>query len=283
MIKTISFLLTSVLFLEDMGNYYKKSKFISENDFRDIVKKHDVIYVGEQHDSIGSHKIQLDVIKILHEEKGNKICVGFEMLNSTLQSILDEYIEERITEEEFLNKIDWKKEWGFDFNLYKPIFDYIRENKLKAVALNVPRRIVSKVARKGIDGLDEEERKLIAKEVKVVRHKKYNRYLKHTFYGHGENPMNKIMSFDNYKLAMAVWNESMGEKVVEFLNNNKDYRFVVIAGNGHIMYNAAISWSVKRRINGLRHLTIYTEDSNIKSDEKKLREVSSYADIIAFY
>lgn len=255
----------------------KNSKMIKVDEFERLIQASDIIYVGETHTSTFSHTIQLEVIKMLYKKKGNDIAVGFEMLNKTLQPYLDEFIEGKIDEEEFLKKINWEKEWGFDYGLYKPIFDFIRENKLKAVALNVPRGVVSKVARGGLEALTENEKSLIAKKIKVTKHKEYNKYLKETFYGHGENPMNRIMSFENYKLAMAVWNESMGEVVAEFVKKNPKYSFVVIAGNGHVMYNAAIPWSCKKRTKGLKHLSIYTEEG---IEERDFKKVSKYADVV---
>ncbi len=259
-----------------------KNKFISREKLEKIIRKSDIIYAGEQHDKEEAHKIQLEVIKILHQKKKEKICVGFEMLNRTLQNILDEYIEGKLSEEEFLNKVDWEKEWGFDYNLYKPIFDFIKENKLKAVALNVPRKIVSKVARGGLESLSDEEKSLIARDIKVVNDEEYNKYLSQTYHGHGENPMNKIMSFENYKLAMAVWNETMAEIVSNFLKDNKDYSFVVIAGNGHVK-NAAIPWSVKRRLKKQKHLSIYTETEKTKENLQEMEHLTKLVDIIWFY
>ena len=275
------FLLSLGLILNSQmnANYYYKGKQIDEEKLKKLIKKADVIYVGEEHPSKGSHEIQLDVLKKTYEIKNSKICVGFEMLNRTLQDILDKYINSEISEEEFLKQVNWEKEWGFDFNLYKPIFDFIKEKKLKAIALNVPRKIVSKVARGGLSVLDDNEKKLIAREINIVKDKDYNEYLKKTFYGHGENPMNKIMSFDNYKLSMAVWNESMGEKVSDFLRENPNYTFIVIAGNGHVIYNAAIPWSVKKRIK-VKNLSIYTIS---KEEIKNIKEIKDFADIIWEY
>lgn len=258
----------------------KGGKEINFEKFEELVQKNHIIYVGEIHTSTFSHMVQLDVIKILNKKKGAEICVGFEMLNKTLQSFLDEYIEGKIDEEEFLQKINWKKEWGFDYNLYKPIFDFIKDKKLKALALNVPRNIVSKIARSGIDILNEDEKKLIAKKINLTKNRKYTKYLKETFYGHGSNnPMNKIMTFENYKLSMAVWNESMGEVIAEFMNSNPNYSCVIIAGNGHIIYNAAIPWSVKERTKGLKHLSIYTEELN-EIDTANINKTYKYADIV---
>lgn len=279
--KMINIFMGLLLTAQNLQNYVilKSKKEISYKQFAEIVSKNDIIYAGEIHTLQFSHKIQLEILKILYEKKGEKICVGFEMLNKTLQILLDSYVEGKISEEEFLKKINWEKEWGFDFNLYKPIFDFIKEKKLKALALNVPRNIVSKVARKGLESLDNEEKSLIAKEIKLTKNKEYNKYLEETFYGHGENPMNKIMSFENYKLAMAVWNESMGEIIADFMKNNRNYSFVVIAGNGHIVYNSAIPWSVKRRLKGLKHLSVYTTSQD---EINKTKNYHQLADIVVY-
>ncbi|MGC8867116.1 MAG: ChaN family lipoprotein, partial [Elusimicrobiales bacterium] len=218
-------------------------KEITMDTFRKMLHRSDIVYIGETHTSTFSHSVQLEVIRMMYE-KNKKICVGFEMLNKTLQPWLDKYLTGEISEDEFLNGINWEKEWGFDFSLYRPIFSFVKDNKLKALALNLPRRVVSKVARGGIDALSEDEKKLMAKNIKVNKNRRYKKYLENTFYTGDENPMNKIMTFENYTLSMAVWNETMGERVAEFINLNPGYSFVVIAGNGHIIYNAAIPWSV---------------------------------------
>ena len=275
----MSFILNSQTNNISNNNFYYRGKKIDEKKLFSLIKKSNVIYVGETHTSKESHQIQLEIIKKTYNIKGSKICVGFEMINRTLQDVLDKYVNLEISEDEFLTQINWEKEWGFDFQLYKPLFDFIRENKLTALAINVPRKIVSKVARTGLEGISEDEKKLIARDIKVTNHKKYNDYLKKTFHGHGENPMNKIMTFENYKLAMAVWNESMAERISDFLKENPNYTVIVIVGNGHIMYNASIPWSVKERTK-VKNLSIYT----ISSQEfKDLRKVKDFADIVWVY
>ncbi len=252
----------------------KGKKEITKEMLKQMVYDSDVVYIGETHTSIFSHQIQMEIIKMMYEKNKN-LCIGFEMLNRTLQSWLDRYALGEISEDEFLKGIDWQKEWGFDFSLYSPIFRFVRENKLKAIALNVPRKIVSKVARGGLESLSEDEKKLIAQKIRVNSSKKYKKYLKDTFSSHGE--MNKIMTFENYILSMAVWNESMGERIAQFMNSNQDYSFAVIAGNGHIIYNAAIPWSVKKRTKKLKHLSIYTADED---EIKNSPDFHKWADVI---
>ena len=235
--------------------------FASEAAFRSIVWKNDVVYVGETHDQPLDHLAQLEALRAMRQARGSKIAVGFEMLNVTLQPVLDEYAGGGLSEEEFLNKADWKKEWGFDFNLYKPLFDFIRDNKLKALALNVPKKVISKIARGGLESLSAEEKQYLPQKIEITAHKKYNEYLKASFSGGGSAPMSKMFTLENYLASMAAWNEGMGSRLADFLNSNPGYAALVVAGNGHVIHNAAIPASVKSRINGVRQASFYTEDA----------------------
>ncbi|MEW5950281.1 MAG: ChaN family lipoprotein [Elusimicrobiota bacterium] len=284
MTMVFSFLISvsAVCSSQEQSPFYsvKEKKFLSFEEVSASISAADAVYVGETHDKESCHKAQLEALKVLDKAKNEKVAVGFEMLNSSLQPILDEFASGAIDEAAFLEKVNWKKEWGFDYNLYKPIFDYIRLKKLKALALNIPRKIVSKTARGGLKVLDEEDKKFLPEKIKVNKDKKYTKYLKETFGGHGDNPMNKIMTFDNYRLSMAVWNESMADKAASFLKENKDWSVLIVAGNGHVMYNAAIPWSMKKRIKKIKNLSFYTEDLSKKEDF--IRNPQPLADIIWF-
>ena len=233
----------------------------SEAAFKSVVWKSDVIYIGETHDQPLDHMAQFEALKAMKIARGSKIAVGFEMLNQTLQPVLDEYAAGRLTEEEFLSKADWKKEWGFDFNMYKPLFDFIVANKLRALALNVPKKVVGKIARSGLESLTPEEKQYLPEKVEITQHKKYNEYLKATFGSHGDSPMAKMFTLENYLASMAAWNEGMGDRIAQFLNANPGYAVLVIAGNGHVIYNAAIPASVKVRAPGARQVSFYTESA----------------------
>ena len=235
--------------------------FNSEAAFKSLVWKNDVIYVGETHDQPLDHLAQLEALKAMKIARGSKIAVGFEMLNSTLQPVLDDYVSGKITEEEFLTRSDWKHEWGFDFAMYKPLFDFMIQNKLKAIALNVPHKIVSKIARAGLAGLAPEETAMLPNPVAITTHKKYVDFMKESYGGHGDSPMAKIMTFENYLTSMCAWNEGMGARVADFVTANPGYAVLVVAGNGHVLYNAAIPAAVKARIKDVRQISFYTENA----------------------
>ena len=231
--------------------------YSGEAAFSAVVWRSDVVYVGETHDQPLDHLAQLEALKAMKIARGSRIAVGFEMLDLTLQPALDDYVSGKITEAEFLERTDWKREWGFDFSLYRPLFDFIRLNGLKALALNVPRSVVEQIARQGLDGLTPEERKYLPADLSVTKDKKYNEYLESSYGGH-DGPMAKVITFENYKASMAAWNEGMGARIAEFLSGNPGYEVLVVAGNGHLMYNAAIPASVRSRVKGVRQASFYT-------------------------
>ena len=256
----------------------KSRKKINLKSLEKHIAASDVVYVGESHDQMKDHLAQLKALELLYMEKDRKIAVGFEMLNFTLQPILNDYAEGKLSENEFLKKVDWEKEWGFDFNLYKPLFDFIREKKLKALALNMPKKTVAKIARVGLEGLSPEERKLLPENIHISTNERYLKFLKTSF----ENgPMSGMFKWENYLASMSVWNEVMGSKMADFLNKNKGYSGLVIAGNGHIIYNAGIPFSVKTRTKDLEHSSFYTEDAPTCPASPD-REILKYADFIWF-
>ena len=253
--------------------------FRSEAAFKSVVWKSDVVYVGENHDEPLDHMAQLEALKAMRIARGSKIAVGFEMVVSTLQPVLDDYAAGKITEDEFREKADWKTGKGFDFGLYKPLFDFVIQHKLRALALNVPRSIVKKIARTGLESLTPEEKQHLPPDFTVTKHKKYNEYLKESFSGHGSTSTVNTFAFDNYLASMAAWNEGMGSRIVTFLNENPGYSVLVIAGNGHLVYNAAIPASVKARLKGLRQASFLTENA-LKCPETMPKEHKDMANYI---
>ncbi len=248
------------------------------------LKDADAVFSGESHDQLKHHLAQLEALKALFDARRGNIVVGFEMLNMTLQPVLDEYAAGKLSEEEFLLKTDWKKEWSYDFNLYKPLFDFIRVNKLKALALNLPRKVVSRIARVGLAGLSPEEKQYLPAKIEITKNEPYIKYIRESFEGHGKarsgaastraemaflrqyilgnekSGMNGIFTFENYLAAMCAWNEAMGARLADFLNANPGFAGLAVAGSGHVIYNAGIPASVGSRTSGLRLVSFYPQD-----------------------
>ncbi|MCX5785094.1 MAG: ChaN family lipoprotein [Elusimicrobia bacterium] len=225
--------------------------------FQTLIQNSDAVFVGETHDQMADHLAQLEALKALYAARGGGIVVGFEMLNMTLQPVLDDYAAGRLTEEDFLLKADWKTEWGFDFNLYKPLFDFIRANRLKALALNLPKKVVSNIAHVGLEALTPEDKQYLPPDLKVTTNEAYIKYIRSSFEGH----MADMFKFENYLAAMSAWNETMGARLAAFVNANPGFAALAVAGAGHVIYNAGIPESFKSRTAGLRLASFYPQDA----------------------
>lgn len=208
------------------------------NDLHD--KK--IIYIGEHHDEFAHHINQLNIIR--EKYKANrKLAIGMEMFQRPFQRVIDDYINGRIDEREFLKRTEYFKRWKLDYNLYKPIVDFARQNKIPIIALNIDNEIVEKVSHKGIDSLTEEERKKLPAEMDFSD-REYKETLRDVFNQHSSL---KKGNFDFFFQAQILWDETMAESIDRFLHDNPDYQIVVLAGNGHLSYGSGIPKRAFRR------------------------------------
>ncbi len=220
----------------------------------DRIESARMIYVAENHDNPAHHEIQLRVIRAAFRSNP-KLLIGMEMFERGAQKHLDDYTQGRIDESTFLERIDWKKSWGFDYALYQPILDFARQMKLKVVGLNAPRGIVRKVGKDGLAALVEEDRKQIARDIDTQDPGHRRQFMKvldmhGTGGGHAPNP-------EHYYEAMCVWDETMAETAARYMRapKNSGASMVVLAGSGHIAYRFGIPARVQRRLH-LPDLTV---------------------------
>jgi uncharacterized iron-regulated protein len=125
--------------------------------FRDLVAKTAVVLLGESHTDVDHHRWQLQTLAALYG-RGANLVIGFEAFPRRLQSVLDDWIEGKLTDEAFLKASEWRQVWGYDAALYMPLFQFARLNRIPMIALNVEQKLVSKVGQQGWDGVPTSER-----------------------------------------------------------------------------------------------------------------------------
>jgi uncharacterized iron-regulated protein len=214
-----------------------------------------VFFIGEIHDNFAHHYNQLNFIKELHK-KYKYIAIGMEMFQKPFQSVLNDYIDGKISEIEMLEKTEYFDRWRFDFKLYKPILDYAKKNRIKIIALNVPKEITKKISSEGLDNVT--DKTYLASHLDFSN-KEYENFLRKIFNRH---KMSK--KFEYFYQAQVAWDETMAESAANFIKNNHDYALIVIAGNGHLRYGYGIPDRFKRRTN-VPFLTVL-QDEDIKEN-----------------
>ncbi len=220
-----------------------------EEMFHDLAQFR-IIYVGEQHTNPSHHANQLAVIKAIFENDP-KLTIGMEMFDHTYQQVLDQWIAGGLDETAFLEKSHWYANWRFDFDLYRGILEYAKENRIRIVALNLPFHIPGKISTGGIASLQKEDRRHLPKTVNLDD-AEHRAYVEKIFSMHA---LPGRENFEHFYEAQCVWEDAMAEAVAENLSAGK---MVVIIGNGHIIRKFGVPNRVFSR-NHLPFRTIYME------------------------
>lgn len=223
-------------------------KTVSFEEMLVDLNTHQMIFVGEKHTNASQHANQLGIIKAVFKNNPSMV-VGMEMFDRSYQPVLDLWSAGALDEETFLRKVHWYANWRFDFALYRDILLFIKNSKIKIVALNIPSYIASRIRVGGIENLSADDKIYLPKEIDT-QNAAHREYVEKAF---NQHPFEGNTRFDDFYMAQCVWDEAMAESVASNLGNKK---IVVLAGNGHIQYKYGIPDRAYRRT-GIPFRTIY--------------------------
>lgn len=213
-----------------------------------------VILVGETHTRYDHHLVQLEILKLLHQ-KSAKLAIGVEWFQQPFQKYLDAYIAGEIDEQEMLQQTGYFERWRYDYRLYRPIIQYAREHKIPVIALNASRELSAALSKSGFDGLPAKLKAQLPGSYDWSD-KAYEQRLRSIFDQHPENSG----EFESFLRGQLTWDESMAERVAEYLHKNPESRMLVLAGSGHIAYGSGIPNRIKRRIDVEQYSILVSED-----------------------
>ncbi|RUM67150.1 MAG: hypothetical protein DSZ03_00115, partial [Sulfurimonas sp.] len=222
------------------------------NTLMNAIEDKKVVFVGEAHTTYVHHVNQLEIIKALHRQ-GKKVAIGMEMFQRKFQPVLDDYIAKKIDEKTFLQRSEYFIRWKYNYNLYKPIMEYARENGIPVVALNLEKEIVKKVTKNGLYALSDDEKAMLPETLDFTD-------------GTYRNHLNAIFSANEHIKAMQdknstapnndflyqsqiLWEETMAATAATYLQTHHVDTFVVLAGVGHIINHHGIPKRLHRRLN----------------------------------
>jgi len=111
----------------------------------------DVVLFGEQHNDPIAHWLELQVARDLAQRKQGQLVLGFEMFERDVQPQVEQYNTGELTDQAF--EAD-SRPWPNYATDYKPLLQLARQQKLRVVGTNVPRRYASQVAKGSLSALD---------------------------------------------------------------------------------------------------------------------------------
>src|SRR5690606_1193519 len=120
--------------------YNAKGKKISYKKMVRQLEKADIVLFGEQHNNPISHWLQLELTNSLAAKRD--LTLGAEMIETDNQEYLDQYLAGEIDQKGLDTLARLWQNYQTD---YAPLVDFARDNDIRFIGTNVPRRYASMV------------------------------------------------------------------------------------------------------------------------------------------
>ncbi len=128
------------------------------DDVFEAIAAVDVVFLGEQHDDPVAHYLQAELLtqtraRMASDEMAPRpLALSLEMFERDVQLILDEYLDDLITESHFLRS---SRPWQNYKTDYRPMVEFMKAHGFRVLAANAPRRYANRVSRKGPASLED--------------------------------------------------------------------------------------------------------------------------------
>jgi len=222
---------------------------LTEKQLYEFLAGFSVIYVGESHDSVDDHEVQLKILKALEEHSPGGIALGLEMLRTDSQAEVNRWVAGDLSESDM--KELWEKNWGpSSYPYYENILNYVREQKIPLVALNLPKEKLSLPENSDADSEDNTVPpvKLKSEDETNTFDPYYEAYIGAFLSGHGHEL--SARSREQFIRAQQLWDETMAESAADFLlkKENRSRKLIIFAGGNHVRYGFGIPRRLFRHI-----------------------------------
>ena len=248
-----------------------------EKMIKDLAES-DMVFFGEYHNNPISHWLQLEMSKSFFEIKGDKLFFGAEMFENGNQLVLDEYLKDFYPEDKMLPEIT--QLWSNYTTDYKPLVNFAKDNNLRFIATNIPRRYASMLNKKGMDALKElspEALDMIGPDLEAFFDPTVKAYAEMADKMNGHIPPNML----NIQIAQASKDATMAHFS---LKNFKSGDFLFhFQGSYHSNYNQGIIWWINKIQPGINIKSITTvmqsEWDEMRKEDKA--DITNYIIVVA--
>jgi uncharacterized iron-regulated protein len=217
---------------------------VSLDGLMNMISGATLVCVGETHDNIHAHRVELIVIREMFRRFPGRVAIGMEMFREPQQEVLDRWTKGELSEIDLLKAAKWYENWGSDFGYYRDILEFAKENGIDVVALNPSKEVQAEVSREGLDNVSAD---LKAKLPEIGEADPYQRAAMKAVYG-SHLPTEGM--FESFFRVQMLWEETMAERIVGYLKSprGEGKKMVTITGGWHVRYGFGLPKKVIRRL-----------------------------------
>ena len=216
------------------------AKPIAVNELLPKVARQSAVLLGESHDNADDHRWQLQTIAALYAMRPQMV-LAFEAFPRRVQPVLDRWVAGEYTESEFLKAVDWFQVWNFDPQLYLPMFNFARMNRIPMVAMNVELTLIRAVGAKGLASVPAETREGVSQPAAPTS--AYIDDLLEIYGDHqpGASPHKEKKpvdrndpAFRRFVESQQMWDRAMAQAMAQAVSRQGSPLVVGILGRGHV-------------------------------------------------
>jgi len=254
----------------------------SVSEVLDRAAQSHVILLGERHDESDDHRWQLYTLAALYALRPD-MAIGFESFPRRVQPVLDRWIAGELDSAQFLAQSDWRKVWNYPPQLYLPLFEFARINRIPIFAMNVEHELTRDVAAHGWAAIPEARREGISRPAPAdpaYRAMLFEIYRHHPGQAKSASqaPTPDDSEFQRFVESQTTWDRAMAQSIAAQLANAPGGRpplVVGVAGSGHLRYGFGIAHQLRDL--GVTEITTLLP-VDLPGDCKRL--VSGFADAV---
>jgi len=208
------------------------------HDVLSDMAKRDVVLLGENHDDADHHRWQLQTLAGLHVLRP-RMVIGFEAFPRRVQPVLDRWVAGELSARDLLARVEWDKVWAFPPELYLPLFEFARLNRIPMLALNVERTLTAAIREQGWDAIPGERKEGISRPAAAapayVDHL-FQVFRQHAPHKGGAGASRGEPAFRFFVEAQTAWDRAFAQGLASPLKGDAALRPLVVGviGAGHV-------------------------------------------------
>lgn len=254
--------------------YNNAGEITSYTEMIDDLATSDMVFFGEYHDNPITHWLQLEVSKSLYEIKSDSLYLGAEMFESGNQLVIDEYLQDFYEHDKLTPEIT--QLWSNYKTDYKPLLDFAKEQNIRFIATNIPRRYASMIYKKGLESIEElsdEAKRLISPDLVDLFDPEVKAYAEMAEHMGGHVPDNML----NIQASQASKDATMAHFSLK--NFGEGDLLLHFQGSYHSDNRQGIIWWVEQ-LNPDINIKSITTTTMKEWDEMSEEEINAIADYI---